>query len=82
MIDNFDCDADTEEMHPREFRKAYEENVLFLSQVGFEPESTTEEVPAGSRITIPNKELHSRWSIIFKHLLKFFSNPFSRHRLF
>ena len=95
FYDDFDWDADTEEMEPREFRQAYEqannefpdwdlygETESLLSQVRLEPEPITEETPSCSRTTIPNKEFHSRCRIMFKHLLKFFSDTLSRHRLF
>tara|TARA_Y100000593_G_scaffold2589_1_gene5230 strand:+ start:568 stop:873 length:306 start_codon:yes stop_codon:yes gene_type:complete len=92
---DFDWDADTEEMEPREFRLAYEQvdnefpdpelleqDSSFLPQMGLEPESIAEEASSGSRTAIPNKKLHSRRRIMFEHLLQFFSNSLSRYRLF
>ena len=82
FYEDFDWDADTEEMEPREFRKAYEETDSLLPQVRLEPEPITEEFTTCSGIAIPDKKLHSRWRIMLEHLLKFFSDTFSRYRLF
>ena len=82
FYDDFDWDADTEEMEPREFRKAYEDSDSLLPQVGLEPEPIAEETSSRSRTTIPDKEFHSRWRIMFEHLLKFFSDAFGRHSRF
>ena len=95
FYDDFDWDADTEEMEPREFRQAYnqadvefpdwelyEETESLLPQVGLKPESVTEEAPSGSRTAIPDKEFHSRHRIMFKHLMKFFSDAFDRYSFF
>jgi hypothetical protein len=95
FYDDFDWDADTEEMELREFRQAYnqadvefpnrelyEETESLLPQVGFKPESVTEEAPSGSRTTIPDKEFHSRDRIMCKHLMKLFSDAFDRYSFF
>ena len=92
FYDDFDWDADTEEMEPREFRQAYEqadnefpdwdlydETESLLPQVGLEPEPITEELATCSRVAVPDKKLHSRWRIMLEHLLKFFSDTFSRY---
>ena len=91
----FDWDADTEEMEPREFRKAYDhadnefpdwdlydETESLLPQVRLKPKPIVEETSSCSRTTIPNKKFHSRWRIMFEHLLKFFSDTFGRYRFF
>tara|TARA_B100000131_G_C17965933_1_gene552370 strand:+ start:622 stop:888 length:267 start_codon:yes stop_codon:yes gene_type:complete len=79
---DFDWDADTEEMEPREFRKAYEESDSLFPQVRLEPEITAEESTTCSRIAVPNKKFHGRLSIMLKHFMKFFSDTFSRNRFF
>ena len=82
FCDDFDWDADTEEMDLREFRKAYEESDSLFPQVRLEPEVTAEESTTRSRIAVPNKKFHSRLSIMLEHFMKFFSNAFSRNRFF
>ena len=95
FYDDFDWDADTEEMEPREFRHAYEqaddtlperelceETESLFPQMGLKPEPVTEETPCCSRTAIPDKEFHSRLRIMLEHLVKFFSNAVSRYRFF
>jgi len=95
FYDDFDWDADTEEMEPREFRQAYnqadvefpnrelyEETESLLPQVRLKPESVTEEASSSCRTTVPNKELHGCRRIMYEHLVKFFSDTFDRYSFF
>ena len=95
FCEDFDWDADTEELPPREFQKAYEqaglefpdwdlyeEPVSLLLHGGLKPDAIAEEAPSSSRTTIPNKKFHSRCSVMFEHFLKFFSDAVDRYRLF
>tara|TARA_Y100000593_G_C4151874_1_gene257472 strand:- start:136 stop:372 length:237 start_codon:yes stop_codon:yes gene_type:complete len=72
FYDDFDWDADTEEMEPREFRLAYKQadnefpdpellkqDNSFFPQMGLKPEPITEKTSSCCRTTVPNKEFHS-----------------------
>lgn len=85
--EDFDWDADTEELEPYEFRRAYdranveysdsdlyEKTDSFFPQVRLEPEPIGEQKSSSCRGTIPSEKPKGFRSVMLEHFLKFFPN--------